>query len=59
MPNNQFQVNAPTTLSQRCELAEDFDDRIQMQMPIVVDTIDDTVADVYLPVAESHGRFGW
>ena len=49
VPNNQFQVNAPTTLSQRCELAEDFDDRIQMQMPIVVDTIDDTVADVYAP----------
>ena len=49
VPNNQFQVNAPTTHSQRCELAEDFNDRIQMQMPIVVDTIDDTVADVYAP----------
>ena len=49
VPNNQFQVNAPTTLSERCVLAEDFDNRIQMQMPIVVDTIDDTVADVYAP----------
>ena len=49
VPNNQYQVNAPTTLSQRCELAEDFDDRIEMQMPIVVDTINDTVADVYAP----------
>ena len=49
VPNNQFKVNAPTTLSERCALAEDFNDRIQMQMPIVVDTIDDAVADVYAP----------
>ena len=49
MPNNQFKVDAPNTLSERCELAGDFDERIQMRMPIVVDTIDDAVADVYAP----------
>ena len=49
VPNNQFKVNAPTTLSERCELAEDFNERIQIRMPIVVDTIDDAVADVYAP----------
>ena len=49
VPNNQFKVNAPTTLRERCELAEDFNGRIQMRMPIVVDTIDDAVADVYAP----------
>jgi len=49
VPNNQFKVNAPTTLSERCELAEDFNGRIQMRMPIVVDTIDDAVANVYAP----------
>ena len=49
VPNNQFKVDAPNTLSERCELAEDFNDRIQMRMPIVVDTIDDAVADVYAP----------
>ena len=49
VPNNQFKVTAPTTLSERCALAKDFNDRIQMQMPIVVDTIDDAVADVYAP----------
>jgi hypothetical protein len=42
-------VNAPTTLSERRELAEDFNGRIQMRMPIVVDTIDDAVADIYAP----------
>jgi hypothetical protein len=30
-------------------LAEDFNGRIQMRMPIVVDTIDDAVADIYAP----------
>ena len=30
-------------------MAEDFNSRIQMRMPIVVDTIDDAVADVYAP----------
>lgn len=49
VPNNQFKVDAPNTLSERCELAGDFDERIQMRMPIVVDTIDDAVADVYAP----------
>ena len=62
VPNNQFTVNAPTTLSERCDLAEDFNDRIQMRMPIVVDTIDDAVADVYAPwpnrlvVVDANGK---
>ncbi|HBU38145.1 MAG TPA: hypothetical protein DEB70_10125 [Planctomycetaceae bacterium] len=62
VPNNQFTVNAPTTLSERCELVEDFNDRIQMRMPIVVDTIDDAVADVYAPwpnrlvVVDANGK---
>ena len=30
-------------------MAEDFNSRIQMRMPIVVDTIDDAVADIYAP----------
>ena len=30
-------------------MAEDFNSRIQMRIPIVVDTIDDAVADIYAP----------
>lgn len=62
VPNNQFTVNAPTTLSERCALAKDFNDRIEMRMPIVVDTIDDSVAAIYAPwpnrlvVVDANGK---
>jgi len=49
LDKNQFQVTTPTSTVERCALAKDFDDRIKVSMPLVVDTIDDPTAKAYSP----------
>lgn len=46
---NPFQIEAPTTYAERCDIATKFDERIGIAMPIVVDSIDDRVAGLYAP----------
>lgn len=46
---NQFAVATPRSLEERCKLAEEFDRRIGVDIPIVVDGIDDATLRAYSP----------
>ena len=62
VPGNQFEVKSPTTLAERCALARDFDQRIGINLPLVVDTIDDATSRLYSPwpnrmvIIDAHGH---
>ena len=49
LPRNQFQVATPKTMDARCAIAQSFDEKIKVSMPLVVDTIDDATQDLYAP----------
>ncbi len=49
IPGNQFQVASPKTMAERCEIAKAFDEKIEVSMPLVVDTIDDATGKLYSP----------
>lgn len=62
IPGNQFKVESPKTLDERCTLARDFDRRIGIDLPLVVDTIDDATSRLYSPwpnrmvIVDAQGR---
>lgn len=45
--NNQFQVKSPQTLEERQTIARDFAERLEISIPVLVDTIDDKVERAY------------
>ena len=48
MPGNQFVVKSPKTIEERRGIARDFAKRINVPMPILVDTHDDKVERTYV-----------
>lgn len=49
VPGVAFRVVSPKTTAERCTLARAFDQTVEIDLPIVVDTIDDAVSRLYSP----------
>lgn len=47
IPNNQFQVKSPRSLDERQAIAKKFAEKLEVSMPILVDSIDDEVSKSY------------
>ena len=47
VPNNKFRITDPKTLEERQKAARDFAKSLELTLPILVDTMDDRVDNLY------------